>query len=161
TLPEASPFAGLDFTQETPGRPQGRRKGWWLVVGGTGLALVLVCVALALVGRYVWVAPEARPGGLPADPFEVLLSRSRDPQGDREHLRLDLLEFRRIDPDTPHTAELAGLLHSLPWPFDNLQRERIPEPDRGSWLSEDVVAVAGEHRGRCWCPVFSLAVSPD
>src|SRR5262245_34539288 len=46
-------------------------------------------------------------------------------------------------------------------PLERLQRAAIPAAERFPWQPEGLVAVLGEHRGRHWDGVSSVAVSPD
>src|SRR5262245_57728387 len=48
-----------------------------------------------------------------------------------------------------------------PSPLDQLKPEAIPRSDQLGWQPEELVAVLGEHRGRHWGMVRSVAYSSD
>jgi serine/threonine-protein kinase len=55
-------------------------------------------------------------------------------------------------------APPAEMEHS---PLERLRREAILAAERFGWQPRELVQVFGEHRGRHWAPIVSLAVSPD
>jgi WD40 repeat protein/serine/threonine protein kinase len=84
-----------------------------------------------------------------------------NPTDDAEPLRQALLAFSREFPGTAATIRAQQLLSSLPSPLDRLNEKNIPVLQRRAYQPAELVAVLGEHRGRSWDAMQSMAFSPD
>ncbi len=93
--------------------------------------------------------------------LQRLLERFKDPSGDHDKLRDDLLGLRRRYPGTTGALKAAELLRQMPSALDRLDPKNIPELERFAWQPRELVAVLGEHRGRHGNPANCVAFSPD
>jgi WD40 repeat protein len=71
-------------------------------------------------------------------------------------LTLVVLLWRRTGP-----TEQAPVPPPDPFVLDRLDAQAIPKAERYPWQPKELVAVLGEHRGRHWGHVSSVAFSPD
>jgi WD40 repeat protein len=96
-----------------------------------------------------------------AKDLKPLRERLAQTSGDREKLRLDLVEFRRKYAGTTQAVQAAEMLSQLPSPLDKLDPKTIPVIERFDWHPKELVAVLGEHRMRQGAAVSSVVVTPD
>jgi WD40 repeat protein len=90
-----------------------------------------------------------------------LTDRVKDPSGDRDKLRNDVLALRRRMPGTVIAQGADELLRQMPSALDHLDPRSIPELEKFPWQPKELVAVLGEHRGRHGAAVACVAFSPD
>jgi WD40 repeat protein len=69
--------------------------------------------------------------------------------------------LRRSPHVVPDNPEKGRPPPAAPSPLDRLDPAAIPAAERFDGQPKELVAVLGEHRGRCWQVIRSLACSPD
>jgi WD40 repeat protein len=121
-------------------------------------AALLACAVLTPAVAPPVSTPEARRAR--AD-LSRLRARAATKGATTEELWKLWRDFRVEHPRSPEYFQAAEVMANVPSPLDALDAKNIPAQERLAWLPKEVVAVLGEHRGRHWGGVRSLAVSLD
>jgi WD40 repeat protein len=84
-------------------------------------------------------------------------ARFDDPKTGPETLRRRLALVVADYPATAAALDAARRIMALPSPLDQLDPEKIAADQRFAWQPKELVAVAGDHRGRHWDGIFRTA----
>src|SRR5262249_54852226 len=96
----------------------------------------------------------------------VLEQKAKEPGVDFTTLAQEVAAFQAKYGGTPQAIKAAELLMKLPSPLDQLDRAKVPEDAKAAWKAsgfdgKEVIVVLGEHRGRHWDKIRSVARSAD
>jgi WD40 repeat protein/serine/threonine protein kinase len=152
--------------------PRSRTGGRWRWgLAALGAASLIGLAAVGLIAFFGSKDPAAepdnpdsanRPQTAKQDPPKPALDEfGVDPAASVEEQRQKLLQFRMAHAGSPEALRAGDKLRTLPSLLDDLKREKLPDGERLPWQPGEVAQVLGDHRGRHWGGINSLAFSPD
>ncbi|MCI0682014.1 MAG: protein kinase [Gemmataceae bacterium] len=99
-------------------------------------------------------------------PFKALQARFAEKDVTFASFAKEVAAFKAKHGGTPAAIRAAEMLMKLPSPLDQLDARKLPEDCVAAWRAagrahpDELVGVLGEHRGRHWAPVRSVAYNP-